>query len=59
MGLGKRYLHSLHCQSSVSTDVHRIDPSLALAFYLPDRASFDDLAKAIGQVGMMIVEIVF
>lgn len=50
MGLGKRYLHSLHCQSSVSTDVHRIDPSLALAFYLPDRASFNDLAKKIGQV---------
>ncbi|CAM9554100.1 unnamed protein product, partial [Hapterophycus canaliculatus] len=41
----ERYVHSLHCQSAVSMDVHRIDPSLALAFYLPDRAAFDDLIK--------------
>lgn len=31
-------------------DIRRIDPSLALAFYLPDRASFQDLAKRIGKV---------
>lgn len=31
-------------------DVHRIDPSLALAFYLPDRAAFEDLIKRIGEV---------
>lgn len=46
----KRYAHSLHCQSAVSMDVHRIDPSLALAFYLPDRAAFEDLIKKIGEV---------
>lgn len=31
-------------------DVHRIDPSLALAFYLPNRASFRDLTKKIAEV---------
>lgn len=31
-------------------DVHRIDPSLALAFYLPDRVTFEDLIKRIGEV---------
>eukprot|EP00904_Undaria_pinnatifida_P013341 jgi/Undpi1/9137/HiC_scaffold_26.g11595.m1 len=45
----ERYLHSLHCQSAVSMDVHRIDPSLALAFYLPNRASFRDLTKKIAE----------
>ncbi|CAM9319132.1 unnamed protein product [Ectocarpus sp. 8 AP-2014] len=45
----ERYVHSLHCQSAVSMDVHRIDPSLALAFYLPDRATFEDLIKRIGE----------
>lgn len=46
----KRYVHSLHCQSAVSMDVHRVDPSLALAFYLPDRAAFKDLVKRMGEV---------
>lgn len=46
----KRYVHSLHCQSAVSMGVHRVDPSLALAFYLPDRAAFQDLVKRIGEV---------
>ncbi|CAM9995339.1 unnamed protein product [Scytosiphon promiscuus] len=41
----ERYVHSLHCQSAVSMDVHRIDPSLALAFYLPDRPAFDELIE--------------
>eukprot|EP00752_Nemacystus_decipiens_P006877 g6178.t1 len=45
----ERYVHSLHCQSAVSMDVHRVDPSLALAFYLPDRTAFQDLIKKMGE----------
>lgn len=51
----KRYVHSLHCQSAVSMDVHRIDPSLALAFYLPDRAAFQDLVKKIKEVRELVL----
>lgn len=46
----QRHMHSLHCHSPVSMDIRRIDPSLALAFYLPDRQSFEDLIKRIRQV---------
>ncbi|CAM9283491.1 unnamed protein product [Sphacelaria rigidula] len=52
MGAGfpsERYMHSLHCQHPVTMDIRRIDPSLALAFYLPDRRSFQDLTKRIRQ----------
>lgn len=50
----KRYAHSLHCQSAVSMDVHRVDPSLALAFYLPDRNAFQDLVKKMGEVRKLL-----
>lgn len=36
-------------------DVHRIDPSLALAFYLPNRASFRDLTKKIAEVTNVVM----
>ena len=35
------YLHQVHVSEFVTLDIHRLDPSLAIGFYFPNRAEFD------------------
>lgn len=54
----QRHLHSLHCHYPVTMDIRRIDPSLALAFYLADRKAFEDLTERIRQVISLLIDTV-